>query len=119
MRNWLVFSVISTAIIALAISTVIKVYRTDPTSHYLDPDPQLMPGHLLPAGSYCDWQFAMGDSQYCTAQSGADEHVALDVDRKTGIITRTTVSNHGLTIGDLMLIWGEPSGYARGGIALQ
>jgi hypothetical protein len=116
MRNWLTFSAVSTLIFALAIMVALKTYRTDLITRFPEPDPQFMPGGAIPSSAYCDWQFALSDSRYCFAESAGD-HISLDVNRSSGIIDRTTVSGHGLTIGDLILTWGEPSGYSKSGIA--
>jgi hypothetical protein len=119
MRNWLTFSSISTVIFAVAVAILIKGYRTELTTRFPDLDPRFSPGHTLPPNSYCDWQFAVADTQYCTAELDTEERISMDVNSKTGLITRTNVSSHGMTVGDLMLIWGEPSGYSRSGIVFQ
>jgi hypothetical protein len=110
MHIGLALSAISTVILALAVTTFIKVHRAELLSRVPEPDPQFMPGQLMPVGCYCDSQFTVNDTQYCTAQSEGGERLSLNVTRKTGLITRTTTPNFGLSIGELMLLWGEPSG---------
>jgi hypothetical protein len=119
MRNWLTFAAGSTILFAVAAFVITKAYRTPIPLLDVQPDQQYMPGNPVPPGSYRDWQYAISYTQYCVARQIPGENVTFDVSRRKNLITHTSVTSGKLTVGDLMLAWGQPTGYARNGFVFE
>jgi hypothetical protein len=119
MRKWMTLAAISSLCSALILIMVIKVHRLPITPPRLDLDSAFMPGNPVPPHSYCDWRLAVTDTRFCVAPPLAGERISFDVDRYKGTIVRTSLSGRRLTVGELMLAWGQPSGYLKRGISFQ
>jgi hypothetical protein len=66
---------------------------------------RFQPGQPLPLDAYCYWEHWSTQYLYCQADG-----VYLSFDQETRTIQRATKHVQDLTIGDLILVWGEPTG---------
>ncbi len=119
MRNWTVLLVAVTLFLVMTTTLVIKGSRAELKPVNVEPASRFMPGHPRPRDSFCDWHLAWGDFQYCNDHPKSDTGLSFAFDRKRKTITYTSTYGYGLNIGDLVLVWGQPSGYRSTGWAVQ
>jgi hypothetical protein len=107
---------LTTLCTAVVISAVIAASRTLPAPLPIELPTRYMPGSPLPRESHCDWRLYGGEAMYCNIgwRSQGWFSFAYDPHRKT--ITRTAADvPDDLTVGDLVLSWGMPSGIEPAG----
>ncbi len=80
------------------------------------PGPQivdyLLPGHALPQGASCDnGEPGFRYIWYCKAFQAGGKLVHFIYDRRKQVISSASLAGEGVTVGDLILAWGTPTGY--------
>lgn len=119
LRKWVILTSAATFFLTLTTTVVIKASRTDLQTAQVNLDPQFLPGSPRPDESYCDSHMTWGDVQYCNEFPNTEAGVSFAFDRRKKMITHTSTLGFGLTIGDLITLWGQPTGYRIGGWAVQ
>jgi hypothetical protein len=112
--------VVSSALLLLAVAAfaVIAVNRTELRPLGLELPSRVQPGKSLPADARCDWHMVMEHILYCNVvDSNVLVHFSYDIERQ--VILSSSMLANGKTVGDLLLAWGEPSGYTRSEMAVQ
>ncbi len=116
MRSWLILSLATSFIFTVGIATVLTVDRSRfAPLPSVALDPQYAPGMPVPDNSVCSWDYAKGTESYCQKNPSGDDGISFAFDIGTHRITFTAMSSHGLTVGDLITMWGTPIAYAQHG----
>lgn len=106
------------AALIVVVAGVIIASRSNATSQPIEPPATLLPGNRLPEEARCDYHPFLDSRIYCsTTRDGSTVYLSYDVARHE-IMDTVIFTNH-MTIGDLILAWGAPTGYTRSGAALQ
>jgi hypothetical protein len=119
MRKWTALSVCVAFFLVMTTALVIRASRTAVQPIKVEPASRFMPGQPRPKDSFCDWHHAWGDFQYCNEHPSTDTGLTFAFDRRRKTITYSSTYGFGLSIGELMLGWGQPSGYRSTGWAVQ
>ena len=106
-----------TALIIVVTGVIVAPHR-EAIPKPIEPPTTLLPGNSLPDDSHCDYHPFMDSRIYCsTTQHGSTVYMSYDVARHE-IMDTVIFTNH-MTVGDLILVWGAPTGYTRSGAAVQ
>jgi hypothetical protein len=119
MRNWMKVSVAVVLVLTLTTTVIIKASRSQSQAVQVNLDPKYLPGNPRPDESYCDSHMSWGDVQYCNEYPNTVAGVSYAFDRQKKMITHASTLGFGLTIGDLIALWGQLTGYRIGGWAVQ
>ncbi len=116
MRGWLIITLATSFMFAVALVAVLTVDRT---KEALPPpvmlDPLYAPGMQLPLHSSCRWEYGASPEDYCQKIPRGKDTLFFSCNVRTHRVAMTTTSAYGLTIGDLLTMWGPPTGYVRHG----
>lgn len=112
MRIVTLIAVFLTLVIALCLE---MAANTKPSSKVIEPPPELLPGkQQFPQAANCE---ALHDGRFSCDVDVNGTDIALTYNAITYRILYTFTSRPDQTLGDLMLAWGTPSGFARSGDA--
>jgi hypothetical protein len=105
-------------LLTVAVLAAVTMRRTD--AHPLEigiPD-RLLPGNPLPSSARCDWYTVNEHMLYCTVtENGLSAYLSFDIDHQ--MIRSATLAVQDKVVGDLILAWGEPTGFAKSGLSNQ
>src|SRR5438045_3048786 len=101
-------AVVSVALFTgLAIAGVLSMHRPALQQINLDLPTRVLPGSPLPEDAHCDWYMMTEQRMYCNiTDDGALIHFSFDM--RHNMIASVTLEAREITVGDLMLDWGEP-----------
>lgn len=84
----------------------------------VEPPAVLLPGNSLPDNAHCDYHPFMESRIYCsTVKDGLTLYLSYDMARHE-IMDTVLLTNH-MTVGELILTWGRPTGYTKSGASVQ
>jgi hypothetical protein len=120
-NKWVGCALIAGIVTIFASTTVIALAKRSPAPNVLDavtlPD-RLLPGHTLPKEAKCDWNPAAEEMLYC--QVLLDENsIYISYDMRRNLIVNAALSAHDTSIGDLITVWGNPTGMIRWNLSVQ
>ncbi len=94
---------------------VVSPARTEAPAVQVDIDPQYLPGKPVPASYGCSWGRLSDGEVFCETSGNADSMISFTFDIRRRVITCTTFTLRATTIGELVLVWGSPTGYSQSG----
>ena len=114
MRKVIVAYTVLILMLALILVIGAVVLRPSFRAVGLQPYPALMPGQPIPHYSdlSCLWHYFNNDTFYCYLR--VDRRVMVAYDASESAIDRMWIDTPNLTIGDLILAWGQPRGVSGG-----
>ncbi len=118
MRKLLVAALIVGLVIWGAVLASIAAGDPNPVPVLIEPPAHLLPGGPFPPDASCDWEPYAYATNYVFCQARAQE-IWLSYDRDRKLITYTTIRVNGLTVGDLMNVWGTPTGFSGSSWSVQ
>src|SRR5437762_5886729 len=109
MRKFRIISALTTTFATVVVVGVISTSRSAILAPQIDVPSRYMPGSPLPDDSDCEWHMYEDHLRFCRAH--AYGWLYFTYDTRARIIDHvTSEAPDNLTIGDLMLIWGIPTG---------
>jgi hypothetical protein len=80
---------------------------------------RFLPGNPFPGSAWCNWSSYTDGDLYCEALNINDDTISFTFDPHRQLITYTTFSIPAITVGELILAWGLPTGYIPAGIGTK
>ena len=109
MSKFHIISAATTAFATVVVAGIITTSRSATLPPPIDVPARYMPGSPLPDDGDCEWHMYEDQMRFCRGH--ADGWLFFTYDMRARVIDHVTTENPGeLTIGDLMLMWGIPSG---------
>jgi hypothetical protein len=107
-----------TVVLGLVLFMVVRANRTAVHPIALDLPVRVLPGSLIPRDANCDWSMVTEYRLFCHVNNdGVPIHFNYDMRR--GVVISVSVETGEITVGELILAWGEPTGYTKSGTAVQ
>lgn len=98
----------ATLVVATSFVAVILAAVRQPLKAINELPEHLLPGHSLPPGVSCAWDYSWSAITYCTVP-GRGPLIYLYYNRETGKIITAEMYTSETTIGDLINAWGTPT----------
>ena len=105
--------------LTLSLLVGVAMASLGPRPVIFEPGQQFLPGNPRPGDVDCNsladgYSGAYASYTTCSAVQD-DKHLSLQIDIASGVIMRAYFLAGEYSIGDLMLVWGAPSGFSRFG----
>jgi hypothetical protein len=111
LKWWHIYIVAAvTLVLLVALVTYVVLGKRPPVhSVEVDIDEDVLPGHELPRGAYCQWQYFLGEETVNCNAVTAEGFVGLSYDPHKHQILRTYYGpNNKFSVGELILTRGAP-----------
>ncbi len=111
--------VTSTAVLlTLAVFAVVVMHRSSTYPVDIGLPTRLLPGKPLPPDAHCEWYMASENNLYCVVtEEGLSAYISYDIRQQ--VIRTASLPIRDKVVGELILAWGEPSGFSGSGLSNQ